>query len=74
MVINSTHIRKREPHPLEGTGVIVSADGMVDCLVAGETMEEKLFEFDEVAMVVLVSFEAGVAEERCLSPSGPATG
>ena len=54
----------REPHPLEGTGVSASPVGMVDSLVAGDTIDEKLFVFDDV------SGELEVAAERCLSPSG----
>lgn len=71
MEIKSTHMRNREPQPLEGTGVRASVVGMADCLAAGGTMEEKLFVLDEVAML-LGEFEA--AEGRCRNPSGLATG
>lgn len=54
----------REPHPLEGTGVSASPLGMVDCLVAADTIDEKLFVLDKL------SGELEVVEERCLSPSG----
>lgn len=54
----------KEPHPLEGTGVSVSPLGIVDCRVAADTIDEKLFVFE------YVSGESDVAVERCLSPSG----
>ena len=54
----------REPHPLEGTGVSASPLGILDCRVAADTLDEKLFVFEYVPG----EFEA--AEERCLSPSG----
>lgn len=57
-------MRMREPHPLEGTGVSASPLGIVVCLVAADTIDEKLFVLDNV------SGELDVAEERCLRLSG----
>ena len=76
MATNSTHMSKREPQPLEGTGVKASAVDMVDCLVAGETIEEKLFVFEETATSsLLLGWLEDVGKvERCRSPSGQATG
>ena len=56
----------REPHPLEGTGVSASPLAIVDCLVAADTIDEKLFVLEKVSD----EFEAAAEEERCLSPSG----
>ena len=76
MVTNSNHMSRRDPQPLEGAGVRASAVGMVDRLVAGDTIEEKLLVFDEVAtsLPLLDWLEEAGAKERCLSPPGLATG